>query len=127
MGRYATRKTLKDYCARAGITLYFHRLDGTSFQICAGGYVVNGYLGNRMLSSELQYEMQKRLVFLLKYGSTDPAHVHYNDGSSIEWHKELSVIPPLAVPLYDHHGGNVYTLRSPEGDKELQDYFNLQK
>lgn len=38
MGRYATRKTLKGYCAQAGVTLYKHRLDGASYQYCAGGY-----------------------------------------------------------------------------------------
>lgn len=36
MGKYATRVTLRYYCAQAGITLYSHRLDGVSYQYCAG-------------------------------------------------------------------------------------------
>ena len=62
MGRYATRKTLKEYCALAGVTLYKHRLDGASYQYCAGGYIVNGYLGRSMLLSRLQYKMQQTLI-----------------------------------------------------------------
>lgn len=66
MGRYTTRKTLERYCAQAGITLYAHKLDGASYQYCAGGYVVNGYLGRLMLLSSLQYRMQQKLILLLK-------------------------------------------------------------
>lgn len=125
MGRYATRKTLKGYCAQAGVTLYAHRLDGASYQYCAGGYVVNGYLGCSMLLSSLQYEMQKMLISLLKYGSDDPSF--YGDGTSIVWHKEPHAIPPLAEPLCDDNGMKVYTLGAPEADKYLQEYFDLQK
>lgn len=81
MGKYATRKTLKEYCAQAGVTLYKHQPDGASYQYCAGGYIVNGYLGRSMLLSRLQYNMQQTLIFLLKYGSTD--FTVYNDGTSI--------------------------------------------
>lgn len=125
MGKYPIRKILKDYCIRAGITLYYHMLDGKSYQFCAGGYVVNGYLGSRVKSSDLLYMMQKKLVYLLKYGSTEP--VRYADGSSIVWHKEPHVIPPLAEPLLDNYGWNTYTLLTLEYDKKLQDYFDIQK
>lgn len=127
MGRCKMRKTLRDYCARAGITLYYHMLDRVSYQFCAGGYVVNGYLGSSMTSSKLLYEMQKQLVFLLKYGSTDSSNIYYNDGSSIKWHKELSVIPPLAEPLHDQYGFEVFTSRSPEEDEKLQFYYDFEK
>lgn len=120
MGRYATKSTLRYYCAKAGITLYSHRLDGSSYQYCAGGYVVNGYLGGCTTLSDLRYEMQKKLILLLKYGTTDP--IYYADGSSIVWYKESHATPPLAEPLFCNNGSKVYTLRSPEGDKELQEY-----
>lgn len=125
MGRYATRATLRHYCAQAGVTLYSHWLDGASYQYCAGGYVVNGYLGSRTTLSELKYEMQKELIFLLKYGTIDP--IYYTDGSSIVWHKETHVISPLAEPLLHNEGFKVYTLLSREGDKEWQEYYNFLK
>lgn len=125
MGKYSTRKILKGYCAQAGVTLYAHQLDGASYQYCAGGYVVNGYLGRCMILSDLQYRMQQELIFLLKYGSTDSAY--YADGSSIVWHKEPHAILPLAEPLHDNYGWKERTLLCPEGDEELQDYYNLQK
>lgn len=125
MGRYATRKTLKGYCAQAGVTLYEHRLDGASYQYCAGGYVVNGYLGQSMLLSSLQYKMQQTLIFLLKYGSDDLSF--YRDGTSIVWHKEPHAITPLAEPLCDYNGMKVRTLGTPEADKDLQEYYDRQK
>ena len=126
MGRYATRATLRYYCAQAGITLYSHRLDGVSYQYCAGGYVVNGYLGRSKSWSDLKYCMQQKLIFLLKYGSDDNRAI-YNDGTVIEWHKEPHAILPLAKPLIDNNGMKVHTLWTPECDEELQDYFNLLK
>ena len=68
MGKFATRRALKSLLSRAKLTLYRHQLDGASYQYYAGGYVVNGYLGRRFSMSELKYEMQKGLIFLLKYG-----------------------------------------------------------
>lgn len=125
MGRYATRKTLKGYCAQAGITLYKHRLDGTSYQYCAGGYIVNGYLGRSMLLCSLQYKMQQTLIFLLKYGYADLSF--YRDGTSIVWQKESHAISPLAEPLCDHNGMKVLTFGTPEADKDLQEFYDLQK
>lgn len=125
MGRYATRKTLKGYCAQTGVTLYKHRLDGASYQYCAGGYIVNGYLGRSMLLSSLQYNMQQTLIFLLKYGSADFSF--YGDGTSIVWHKEPHAISPLAEPLCYHSGMKVRTHGTPEADKDLQEFFDLQK
>ena len=125
MGRYATRKTLKEYCALAGVTLYKHRLDGNSYQYCAGGYIVNGYLGRSMLLSRLQYNMQQTLIYLLKYGSTDFSV--YNDGTSIVWRKDSHAISPLAEPLCGQYGMKVFTLETPEADKDLQEFFDMQK
>ena len=125
MGRYATRKTLKGYCAQAGVKLYKHRLDGASYQYCAGGYIVNGYLGRPTFLSSLQYQMQQTLIFLLKYGSTDiPV---YSDGTSIMWHKDTHAISPLAEPLCLYNGIKVRTLGTPEADKDLQEFFDMQK
>lgn len=126
MGRYATRKTLKGYCAQAGVTLYKHRLDGASYQYCAGGYIVNGYLGRSMLLSSLQYKMQQTLIFLLKYGNADLLSF-YGDGTFIVWQKEPHAISPLAKPLCDHNGMKVQTLGTPEADKYLQEFYDLQK
>ena len=125
MGRYATRRTLKRYCSQAGITLYKHRLDGASYQYYAGGYIVNGYLGRSMLLSRLHYKMQQTLIFLLKYGSTDFSV--YNDGTFIMWHKDTHAISPLAEPLCNQYSMKVFTLGTPEDDKDLQEFFDLQK
>ena len=126
MGRYATSKTLKRYCSQAGVTLYKHRLDGASYQYCAGGYVVNGYLGRSKSWSDLKYCMQQKLIFLLKYGSDDNPTI-YRDATNIEWHKESHDISPLAEPLCDHNGMKVRTLGTPEADKYLQEFYDLQK
>lgn len=115
MGTCTICKTLRDYCIRAGITLHYHMLDRTSYQFCAGGYVVNGHLGSCMKSSSLLYRMQKELVYLLKYGSADP--VYYADGSSIVSHKEPHAILPLAEPLREYNGFEVHTCSSPEYEK----------
>lgn len=125
MGRYATRKILKGYCAQAGVTLYKHRLDGASYQYCAGGYIVNGYLGCSMLLSSLQYKMQQTLIFLLKYGYDDFSF--YGDGTSIMWQKEPHAISPLTEPLCLYNGMKVRTLGTLEADKNLQEFFDLQK
>ena len=125
MERYATRKILKGYCSQAGVTLYKHRLDGASYQYCAGGYIVNGYLGRSMPLSSLKYKMQQTLIFLLKYGSTDFSA--YNDGTSIVWHKDSHAISPLAEPLCNQYGMKVFTLETPEADKDLQEFFDMQK
>ena len=125
MGRYATRNVLKRYCSKAGVTLYKHRLDGASYQYCAGGYIVNGYLGRSMLLSSLQYKMQQTLIFLLKYGSTDFSV--YSDGTFIMWHKDTHAISPLAEPLCDQYDMKVLTLGTQEDDKDLQEFYDLQK
>ena len=126
MGRYATRKTLKRYCSQAGVTLYKHRLDGASYQYCAGGYVVNGYLGRSKSWSDLKYCMQQILIFLLKYGS-DGNPTIYRDETDIEWHKESHAISPLAESLCLPNGKKVRTLGTPEADKDLQEFYDLQK
>ena len=64
MGKFATRKILKEIAASRGIKIYRHRLDGASFQYCAAGYVVNGY-GR---PEEILYDMQKELISLLETG-----------------------------------------------------------
>jgi hypothetical protein len=46
MGKYQTKKTLRSLCAKQGIRLYKHKLDGASYQLCAGGYVVMSLLYN---------------------------------------------------------------------------------
>ena len=63
MGRFATRKRLREIAALRGIKIYRHRLDGASFQYYADGYVVNGY-GD----PEIWYDMQKELLWLLEKG-----------------------------------------------------------
>ena len=73
MGKFATRRVLKSLLSRAGVSLYRHQLDGASYQYYAGGYVVNGYLGRSYSMSELKYEMQKSLIFSLKYGEQKTA------------------------------------------------------
>ena len=118
MGKYATRKILKRLCSCAGISLYKHRLDGVSYQYCAGGYVVNGYdTGGKL--HDLIYEMQKSLILLLKYGHIDNP---CND-VMITFHKEKNVIAPLSEPL-DGFGGKVYTFESLESDACTQKYFD---
>ena len=60
-------KVLAAICNRHGINLYHHQLDGASWQICAGGYVVNGY-SDGCSRSELLRAMNTVLIYLLKYG-----------------------------------------------------------
>ena len=126
MGRYATRAILRYYCAQAGITLYSHRLDGVSYQYCAGGYVVNGYLGRSKSWSDLKYCMQQKLISLLKYGYDDNPTIYRNE-TCIEWHKEPHAISPLVEPICDHNGMKVRTLGTPEADKGLQEFYDFQK
>ncbi len=121
MGKFATRKVLRELCSRNGLTLYRHRLDGASYQMCAGGYVVNGYT-TRHPAMDVLYEMQKKMIHLLKYGDKNDSG-HDDD---ISWHKEKHVIEPLSKPLTGYCCGKVYTLRSPEDDADLQEYFDLQ-
>lgn len=64
MGRYATRKRLREIAASQGVRIYRHRLDGASFQYYAAGYVVNGY-GK---PEKIWYDMQKELIGLLEHG-----------------------------------------------------------
>ena len=78
-----------------------------------------------MLLSRLQYKMQQTLIYLLKYGSTDFSV--YNDGISIVWRKDSHAIPPLAAPLCAQYGMKVFTLETPEADKDLQEFFDMQK
>lgn len=69
--------------------------------------------------------MQQTLIFLLKYGYDDFSV--YNDGTFIMWHKEPHAISPLAEPLCDQYGMKVRTLGTPEVDKYLQEFFDMQK
>ena len=97
MGKYSTKKTLRSLCAKAGIRLYKHKLDGASSQLCAGGYVVNGYTTHEAFH-EVAYYMQKQLIFLLKYGSNKDGE----DGTPISWHKERTPFrhsPPPSVDM----------------------------
>lgn len=122
MGKFATRRVLKSLLSRAKLTLYRHQLDGASYQYYAGGYVVNGYLGRRLSMSELKYEMQKGLIFLLKYGEQKTAQ--YNDGTTIICYSEPQAPLPLSHPLCDTYG-LIYTLCDIEYDEQLQDWINF--
>nr|DAE40421.1 MAG TPA: hypothetical protein [Bacteriophage sp.] len=115
-------KVLAAICNRHGINLYHHQLDGTSWQICAGGYVVNGYSDGRP-RSELLQAMNVVLVLLLKYGSC-PLHICGYE-RNITWRRESHAIMPIAEPLRDKDR-TVYTSRDKEDDEWLQAYFDLQ-
>lgn len=67
-------KVLAAICNRHGINLYHHQLDGASWQICAGGYVVNGYSDGRSVHRLLS-KMSGVLVLLLKYGNLVRDHI----------------------------------------------------
>jgi hypothetical protein len=121
MGKYQTKKTLRSLCAKAGIRLYKHKLDGASYQLCAGGYVVNGYTTQEPFH-EVVYYMQKQLIHLLKYGSDKDGE----DGTSISWHKERTPVPPLSTPINHYILGRVFTCMSLEADAEYQAYLDLQ-
>ncbi len=120
MGRYSTKKTLRSLCAKAGIRLYKHKLDGASYQLCAGGYVVNGYTTQEPFH-EVAYYMQKQLIFLLKYGSDKDGE----DGTTISWHKERTHVPPLTTSIDGYELGQLFTYRSLEADAEVQAYLDL--
>ncbi len=120
MGKYQTKKTLRSLCAKAGIRLYKHKLDGASYQLCAGGYVVNGYTTQEPFH-EVAYYMQKQLIHLLKYGSDKDGE---ND-APISWHKERTPIPPLTTPIGGYELGQIFTCRSLEDDAEIQAYLDL--
>lgn len=117
MGKFATRRVLKSLLSRAGVSFYRHQLDGASYQYYAGGHVVNGYLGRSLSMSELKYEMQKGLIFLLKYGITKTAR--YNDGTTIVCYSEPHAPQPLSHPVCDANGF-IYTLGDIEYDEQLQ-------
>ena len=121
MGKYQTKKTLRSLCAKAGIRLYKHKLDGASYQLCAGGYVVNGYTTQEPFH-EVSYDMQKQLIHLLKYGSDKDG----KNGTTISWHKERSHVPPLTTPIDGYELGQIFTYRSLEADAECQAYLDLQ-
>lgn len=121
MGKYQTKKTLRSLCAKAGIRLYKHKLDGASYQLCAGGYVVNGYTTQEHFH-EVSYDMQKQLIHLLKYGSDKDGE----NGTTISWHKECSPVPPLITPIDGYELGQIFTYRSLEADAECQAYLDLQ-
>ena len=121
MGKYQTKKTLRSLCAKAGIRLYKHKLDGASYQLCAGGYVVNGYTTQEPFH-EVSYDMQKQLIHLLKYGSDKDG----KNGTTISWHKERSPVPPLTTPIDGYELGQIFTYRSLEADAECQAYLDLQ-
>ena len=120
MGKFATRQVLRALCSLHGITIYRHRLDGVSYQYCAGGYVVNGY-ATRLPVEVIIYVMQKKLIMLLKYG--DEADGGGDD--DVRWYKERPYIEPLTKPLNGYGMGRIYTYRSIEADKELQEWFDL--
>lgn len=124
MGKFATRRVLKSLLSRAGVSLYRHQLDGASYQYYAGGYVVNGYLGRRYSMSELKYEMQKALIFSLKYG--EQKTVQYNDGTTIISYSEPKVPLPLSHPVCDAYGF-IYTLGDIEYDEQLQNWINSER
>lgn len=109
-------------CNLHGINFYYHQLDGASWQICAGGYVVNGYSDGRP-HSELLRAMEIMLVLLLKYGSR-PWHICGYE-HNITCRKESHAIVPLSEPLCDKDR-TVYTPCDKEYDEWLQAYFDLQ-
>lgn len=121
MGKYSTKKTLRSLCAKQGIRLYKHKLDGASYQLCAGGYVVNGYTTQEPFH-EVAYYMQKQLIHLLKYGSDKDSE----RTDTVSWHKERTPVPPLTTPINDYELGQIFTCRSIEDDAELQAYLDLQ-
>lgn len=98
-------KVLAAICNRHGINLYHHQLDGASWQICAGGYVVNGYSDGRSVHRSLS-KMSGVLVLLLKYGNLRPWHIFGYE------------------PLCDK-GRKVYTYYDKEYDEWLQAYYDL--
>ena len=120
MGKYQTKKTLRSLCAKAGIRLYKHKLDGASYQLCAGGYVVNGYTTQEPFH-EVAYYMQKQLIHLLKYGSDKDGE----DDTTISWHKERKHVPPLTTAINGYELGQLFTYRSLEADAEVQAYLDL--
>lgn len=120
MGKFATRKTLRELCSRNGITLYKHRLDGASWQYCAGGYVVNGYAMCRPMA-DILYSMQKTLILLLKYGDDNDSE----GDDDVVWHKEKHTVGPLARTVNGYGLGQIYTFHLPETDVELQQWFDL--
>lgn len=124
MGKFATRRVLKSLLSRAQLILHRHQLDGASYQYYAGGYVVNGYLGRSFSMSELKYEMQKGLIFLLKYGEQKTAQ--YNDGTTIICYSEPQAPLPLSHPVCDAYG-LIYTLGDIEYDEQLQDWINFSR
>lgn len=120
MGKFATRKALSELCSRHGITLYKHRLDGASWQYCAGGYVVNGYITRRPVEDVI-YSMQKKLILLLKYGDDNDS----GGDDEVAWHKERHTVSPLARIVNGYGLGQIYTFHLPEADAELQQWLDL--
>lgn len=114
-------KVLAAICNRHGINLYHHQLDGASWQICAGGYVVNGY-SDGCSRSELLRAMNTVLIYLLKYGFLPWGIFSYEH--NITWRRESHAIMPIAEPLRDKDR-TVYTSRDKEVDEWLQTYFDL--
>lgn len=92
--------------------------------IMRGGYVVNGYLGRSLSMSELKYEMQKGLIFLLKYG--EQTTTRYNDGTTIICYSEPQAPLPLSHPVCDAYG-LIYTLGDIEYDEDLQNWINFNR
>lgn len=115
-------KVLAAICNRHGINLYHHQLDGASWQICAGGYVVNGYSDGRSVHRLLS-KMSGVLVLLLKYGNLRPWHL-FGYERNITWRREIHAIMPIAEPLCDK-GRKVYTYYDKEYDEWLQAYYDL--
>ena len=74
--------------------------------------------------SELKYEMQKGLIFLLKYGEQKTAQ--YNDGTTIICYSEQKAPLPLSHPVCDTYG-LIYTLGDIEYDEQLQDWINFNR
>ena len=105
-------KVLAAICNCHGINLYHHQLDGASWQICAGGYVVNGYSDGRSVHRLLS-KMSGVLVW----------HI-FGYERNITWRRENHAIMPIAEPLFDK-GRKVYTYYDKEYDKWLQAYYDL--
>lgn len=115
-------KVLAAICNRHGINLYHHQLGGASWQICAGGYVVNGYSDGRSVHRLLS-KMSGVLVLLLKYGNLQPWPI-LDCERNITWRRESHVVMPIAEPLRDKDR-KVYTYYDKESDEWLQAYYDL--
>lgn len=123
MGKFATRRALKISLITSPTYPLSPSTRWSFLPVLCGGYVVNGYLGRRLSMSELKYEMQKGLIFLLKYGEQKTAR--YNDGTTIICYSEPPAPLPLSHPVCDANG-LIYTLGDIEYDEQLQNWIKLE-